>query len=50
MRLFNSAPGITIGIVAREGTANVDQMRFPNSGHFIPEENPSELADAIQCI
>lgn len=25
-------------------------MRFPNSGHFIPEENPSELADAIRNI
>jgi len=25
-------------------------IRFPNSGHFIPEENPSELADAIRNI
>ena len=25
-------------------------IRFPNSGHFIPEENPVELADAIRKI
>jgi haloalkane dehalogenase len=25
-------------------------IRFPNSGHFIPEENPAELADAIRNI
>ena len=25
-------------------------LRFPNSGHFIPEENPSELAEAIKHI
>ncbi len=25
-------------------------IRFPNSGHFIPEEKPSELADAIRNI
>lgn len=25
-------------------------MRFPNSGHYIPEENPTELAEAIQNI
>ncbi len=25
-------------------------MRFPNSGHFIPEENPTELAEAIRNI
>ncbi|MEK6752578.1 MAG: alpha/beta fold hydrolase [Chloroflexota bacterium] len=25
-------------------------LRFPNSGHFIPEENPTELAEAIRNI
>jgi pimeloyl-ACP methyl ester carboxylesterase len=25
-------------------------LRFPKSGHFIPEENPSELAEAIRHI
>ena len=25
-------------------------MRFPNSGHFIPEENPLELAEAIRNL
>ena len=25
-------------------------MRFPNSGHFIPEENPLELAEAIRSL
>lgn len=25
-------------------------MRFPNSGHFIPEENPVELAEAIRKL
>ena len=25
-------------------------IRFPKSGHFIPEENPIELADAIRNI
>lgn len=25
-------------------------LRFPKSGHFIPEENPSELAEAIRNI
>jgi pimeloyl-ACP methyl ester carboxylesterase len=25
-------------------------LRFPNSGHYITEENPTELAEAIQDI